>query len=224
MNSLQKDLVIGTLLGDGNLQTNNGQTWRYRALHSIDQQPYLVHKYEVLKEFCQTEPSVTSIFDKRTQKTYTRCSFNTLSSDSFRYFGQSFYEKKVSDSKYSKIVPKNIRRLLNARSLAYWYMDDGSLKWKGKSNAYRLCTDNFQYYEVIRLKEALETKFELKVSIQKQRDTYRIYIPEESSEKFRNLIEPYVIPSMYYKLKAQEEQNLAEFINKNAMSNNHSVE
>jgi hypothetical protein len=32
---LQKDLILGTLLGDGNLQTGriDGGNWRYRVIH-----------------------------------------------------------------------------------------------------------------------------------------------------------------------------------------------
>ena len=40
----QKDLLFGTLLGDGSLQTENGNTWRYRALHKKDPKDYLFHK------------------------------------------------------------------------------------------------------------------------------------------------------------------------------------
>jgi hypothetical protein len=52
--------------------------------------------------------------------------------------------------------------------MAYWYMDDGALKWRGKSNAVRLCTDSFSTDEILLLKETLETKFSLKVSLQKK--------------------------------------------------------
>jgi hypothetical protein len=49
----QRDLIIGTLLGDGNLQTETqGRTWRYRALQKAEHQPYLDHKYTILKDYC----------------------------------------------------------------------------------------------------------------------------------------------------------------------------
>ena len=47
LTQLQKDLLFGSLLGDGNLQTNsNGKTWRYRAIHKSQHKEYLFHKYE----------------------------------------------------------------------------------------------------------------------------------------------------------------------------------
>jgi hypothetical protein len=57
--------------------------------------------------------------------------------------------------------------VLTPRALAYWYMDDGALKWRGKSNAVRLCTDSFTIDDINLLKKVLETKFSLKVSLQK---------------------------------------------------------
>jgi len=206
VNQLLKDFLVGTLLGDGNFHTNNGQTWRLRVLHSADQVDYLKHKYFIVKDFCTSEPSYSSVFDHRTQNTYHRYSFNTVYSDEFRFLGQCFYKKENLNGKvvFRKVVPKQIKKLLTARALAYWYMDDGSLKWKGKSNALRICTDNFLEHEVKLLKSALETNFNLKVSLQKQNDKYRLYILEESSLLFRSLILPYIIPSMKYKLVVKE--------------------
>jgi hypothetical protein len=48
----------------------------------------------------------------------------------------------IRNQSWVKEVPSNIASLL-PRALAYWYMDDGALKWRGKSNAVRLCTDSF---------------------------------------------------------------------------------
>jgi LAGLIDADG DNA endonuclease family len=192
------DLLIGTLLGDGNLQTTNGQTWRYRAIHKAIHAPYIMHKYEILKDYCQSEPKYSSVFDDRNQKSYERYTFNTLVSDDFRFFGQLFYQED-EEKKWKKHVPRNIEKYLTGRALAYWYMDDGALKWKGRSNAVRLCTDSFSEEEINILLKALENKFQLKVSIQKKNEITRISILEESYPVLRKLIIPYLLPCMYYK-------------------------
>ena len=192
------DLLIGTLLGDGNLQTNNGQTWRYRAIHKAVHFPYILHKYEILKDYCQSEPKYTTVFDGRTQKSYQRYTFNTLVSDDLRFFGQLFYQEEEKN-KWKKHVPTNIANYLTDRALAYWYMDDGALKWKGRSNAVRLCTDSFSTEEVNILLKALENKFQLKVSAQKKNEILRISILEESYPVLQKLITPYLLPCMYYK-------------------------
>ena len=194
---LQKDLIIGSLLGDGNMQTLNGRTWRFRVLHKADHETYVNHKFEIVKNFCATNPKYYSFLDDRTKKSYDRYSFSTLSSVNLKFFGCMFYKKEGFN--WKKKVPTNIHTFLTPRALAYWYMDDGALKWKGHSNAVRLCTDSFSLDEVHSLKNVLETKFFLKVSIQKKGNIYRLCILEESYPILNNLIAKYLIPCMYYK-------------------------
>jgi len=224
MDELQKDVLIGSLLGDGNLHTNNGQTWRLRMLHSDKQEDYLNHKYTVFQSFCKSGPIKQSVFDKRTQKSYTRFYFNTVYTDVFRFYGQSFYkpqspvDSKVELAKnesnlvfsdkskliiFKKVVPKNIHRFLTARALAYWFMDDGSLKWKTQTQSLVLCTESFVPSDVQVLKLALERNFNLKVSLQKKKinsEQFRLYISSKSYLQFKSFVNPYMHSSMLYKL------------------------
>ena len=198
LTGLQKDLIFGTLLGDGNLQTNNGQTWRYRALHKAAHHQYILSKYTILKDYCSTGLLYSIVPDKRTEKCYYRYYFNTLFSDEFKFFGQLFYRQE-EDKSWKKFVPKNVQHFLNPRILAYWYMDDGALKWKGRSNAVRLRTDSFSEFEVLLLQKALQDKFSLKVSVVRQNSCFRLCILEESYLDLKSLVLPYLEPSMYYK-------------------------
>jgi len=194
---LQKDLLIGSLLGDGNLQTNTGKTWRYRAIHKALQQTYLQKKYEILQDFCATPPSYSNVYDPRAGKCYDRWTFNTLYREEFQFYGNLFY--KQENGKWVKHVPDNIATFLTPTALAYWYMDDGALKWAGHSNAVRLCTDSFPGNEVEILKNALESNFQLDVSINKKGGAKRISILENSYSKLKDLILPDLLPCMYYK-------------------------
>lgn len=197
LTELQKDLLIGTLLGNGNLQTITGETWRYRAVHKSSHYIYILNKYNVLKDMCKTEPCYSKHWDPCYEVYYERYSFNTLTDVRLRYYGKLFYVKE--NNSWVKQIPKNIHKFLTARSLAYWYMDDGALKWKGRSNAVRLCTDSFLLEEVELLKNGLITVFGLKVSINKQNDKYRLSISEDSYPVLKSLILPYLLPCMYYK-------------------------
>jgi recombination protein RecA len=199
LTQVQKDLMLGTLLGDGNCQTQSaGNTWRYRVVHKLAHKAYLDYKYEILKDFCQTPPKLSVVSDPRTNLEYSRYTFQTITADEFRYYGQLFYSKQ-SDNSWKKKIPSNLSTLLTPQALAYWYMDDGALKWRGKSNAVRICTDSFSTEEIEFLKSVLETKFSLKVSIQKKDQTQRLCILEESYSKLKDLIIPYLLPCMYYK-------------------------
>ena len=194
----QKNLLLGTLLGDGSCQTqNNGASWRYRAVHKLAHESYIFHKYDLLKDFCDRAPSLSVVTDSRTNKQHSRYTFQTLTSDDFRFYGQLFYKQQANNS-WKKTVPSNIATFLTPQAIAYWYMDDGALKWRGKSNAVRLCTDSFSSDEINVLKRTLED-FGLKVSIQKKEGLERLNILEESYPILKELIAPFLIPCMYYK-------------------------
>jgi hypothetical protein len=200
LTQLQKDLLIGSLLGDGNLQTNTGNTWRYRAIQKALHQPYIEKKYDILKDFCNTPPSYSLVYDSRTGKSYDRYTFNTLYREEFQFFGNLFYTQE--NGIWVKHVPSNIATFLTPTALAYWYMDDGALKWAGHSNAVRICTDSFTSDEVEILKNALESNFQLEVSIQKKggpSPAKRLTILENSYTKLKDLILTDLLPCMYYK-------------------------
>jgi LAGLIDADG DNA endonuclease family len=215
----QKDLIFGTLLGDGNLQTeSNGTTWRYRALHSEKQLHYIQHKYDVMKDLIQMQLAAgfseelnaefhaaadEAGFQKNVEP--MRYYFNTLVDGCFKYYGDMFYTYDTKTKRWVKDVPENIEKLLTPRALAYLHMDDGSLKWKGYSNGMRLCTENFSQEGVNRLKKAIEKLCGIQTTLTTKKisngeNGYRISIPEKSSAAYRATIEPFLVPSMRYKV------------------------
>lgn len=204
----QRDLVFGTLLGDGNLQTETaGRTWRYRALHKQEHAAYLEHKYQVLSSYCTTGPISGQVFDDRTGNIYYRSYFNTVVHSDFLVFGNMFYVYDKKLRKMVKRVPTDqvLGKFLTESALAYMYMDDGALKWKGHSNAMRICTESFPPEDVTRLRGVIFNKFKIVTSQRKKtRDGVyvgdRIVIPEKSSAAFRDLIKPYLVDCMKYKV------------------------
>lgn len=203
----QKDLVVGTLLGDANLQTHSktGKAWRYRVLHAGSQYLYLEHKYEILKDFCGTPPKKSKVPDKRTNKVYDRCLFNTKSNIYFTPYAKAFYMYDSNAQKYIKDVPENIDEILTPRAVAYWYMDDGWIKWVGKSNAMRLCTESFSIEGIEILRDAMKKNFNLSLNkhrkpLSNNKIGYRLYINEKNSAPFREIIRPYLVDCMKYKV------------------------
>lgn len=190
-----KDLklaLIGMLLGDANLQSfSEGKTARLRILHSIKQIDYLHHKYMLFQPLIRTRSSVYK--ERQNGKVYEKCYFNSVTTKQLKFFYDLFYR----DGK--KIVPKHIHRYLEPITLAYWYMDDGSLTWKNRSKAIRLCTDGFSGTEVKLLVDVLNKKYLLKAIIHRQRSRFRIYIPNKNND-FIELIRPYILESMTYKI------------------------
>jgi energy-coupling factor transporter transmembrane protein EcfT len=203
----QKDLLVGTLLGNGNLQTTDkGQTWRYRVLHGTQCKDYVYHKYNVLSclNLVTAPPRCSKVYDTRTKKFYERYYFNTRFTESLCFFGNLFYKVGVETGSYKKIVPVNIKKFLTPQAVAYWYMDDGSLKWLGRSNGMRLCTDSFSLEEVNRLRSVLLDLYGLETGLNRltknQGVCYRISIGETASRVFRAVVSPYILPCMLYKV------------------------
>jgi hypothetical protein len=77
-------------------------------------------------------------------------------------------------------------------------MDDGS-----KANlTLKIATNSFTYKELEFLSAILLKKFNILTSIHKggKNKGYILYIKKESKKTFINLIKPYMVKSMYYKL------------------------
>nr|AAG61151.1 unknown [Sarcinofilum mucosum] len=195
LTALQREVLIGILLGDANLQTENqGKTYRLRVSQSEKHKLYVFHLYQIFKELTDSEPIEYSFSDSRNPgKVSKRWSFSTVQLSSLRFYGQQFYGPN------GKKLPRLIHRWLMPRSIAYWYMDDGAQKWKGRSLAVRFCTDNFTRSEVQTLSKLLERSYSLKTSIQKQRNQFRIYVSSDSFFQLKTLIYPYLHPSMLFK-------------------------
>ena len=122
--------------------------------------------------------------------------FDTASHPEITYYGNLFYKNQI------KIIPCNLEDLLTARGLAYWFMDDGSLKSK-ESKGVIFNTHSFELKDIEFLCSILSSKFNLKAWPRKQKGKdkilYQIYISGKSYETLKELIYPFLIPEMLYK-------------------------
>lgn len=75
-------------------------------------------------------------------------------------------------------------------------MGDGSKKAKGLI----LCTDGFKLQEIVLLTNILIIKFDIKPTIQKEKNKFRIHINEKSLLKIKPFIKPYFIEHFLYKI------------------------
>lgn len=109
----------------------------------------------------------------------------------FNVFRDLFYSSNL------KIVPNNIYKLLTPIGLAFWIMDDGSKH----GNGLHISVYAFDNEDVDMLMFTLQDKFNLKCSIHYNKDNKpRIYIFKESMVNLINLVKPYFINEMLYKL------------------------
>ena len=188
----QKEILIGTILGDGHLE-KNGQGVRLRVDHGMAQSDYLFWKHQEFKDFATNQPRIIKAFHKKENKYYERMHFSTYSNGLFAEWRDLFYRDRV------KIVPRNIAKILvSPLSLAVWFMDDGYKK--NDCNALRINTDLFSLEEQKVLINCLQENFGVDSTIHKKGKTYNIYIPERAAHKFCELIRPYFIDSLLYKV------------------------
>lgn len=152
---LQKDIIVGTLLGDSSLERDKPtHNTRIRFDQSYpNHKSYLESLYVIFANLCGTPPRVhTRKPDKRTGKIYQTIAFKTLRHIPLNYYYDLFYIYD-NNGKRRKIVPNNITELLIPCALAYWIIDDGGIN---TYNATILNTDSFTLEEVELLQKALE--------------------------------------------------------------------
>lgn len=184
----QREVLVGILLGDACLETQNqGRTYRLKIEQSERHQAYVNHLYHLFEEWILTLPRRRSVVSRGHES--WNWVFQTVSHGAFRFYAHQFYEDQ------RKCVPKLIHRWLTPRALAYWFMDDGSIKSR-ESKGVILNTQAFHRSEVERLVQVLQNLFGLQASLRKQREGYQIYISGTSYERFLEVVAPYILEEM----------------------------
>lgn len=192
LDGIEKQVLFGTLLGDGNLRIdikNKSKNTSGKIEHCQKQIELLKLKKEIFGNLC-SEIKEISRFDKRTNKTYHSCYIRFKTNPELNEFHSMFYENN------KKKIPHNLK-LLTPLSIAIWFMDDGVKATKG---GYYFSTNSFTKEDTERLAKELENRYNLNTSLHyKGKEQYMIYIKKSSASDFEKLIENYIIPSMYYK-------------------------
>lgn len=192
LSNRQKEILIGTILGDAHLEKlHTPELSRLKIEHSLKQKEYVDWFYEEFKNWIRTKPKqkIKKVFGK-IHKNYGFCTYGHRLLGNFQ---KDFYLEK------KKIIPDNLFENITPLSLAVWYMDDGSIK-SNKHKGVFLNTQSFSVKDVKILQSILEIKFGIASSTRKDETGEQIYLGGESGEKFIKIIEPFVIPSMKYKI------------------------
>lgn len=192
LTAAQREMLVGLLLGDACLETQNGgRTFRMRVEYSLKNRSYAEHVYEQFREWVLSPPRVREVRSRghRSQNV----AFSTLSHGALRFYAQQFYSDR------RKRVPPLIEKLLTPRGLAYWFMDDGSMK-STQSKAVILNTQGYERKEVGTLVALLQGRFGLEATERTQREGYQVYVSGRSYERFVALVETWIHPSMRYKI------------------------
>jgi len=191
----QKETLIGVILGDGYLEKlNERSNTRLKIDNAYPDQEEFVNKLrELFDPITNMKPKVLIRNDKRSNKTTQSIYFWTLTLPCLNYYHNLFYKDKI------KLIPNNIGELLTEKGLAFWIMGDGM--YRKDRGGVVICTDSFTLQDTELLVNVLVNKYGLSASIQTHRENvYRIYIHKKSLDKLRDLIKPYFVSCMKYKI------------------------
>lgn len=154
LNSKQKSVLIGSLLGDGTLRLGERAiNVNLKMEHGLQQKEYLWWKYQIFKNWVFTEPKLSFRYKENGDKYLKSWWFRTVRHPILTKYWKEFYQKG------KKVVPDLIKEYLNPLTLAVWIMDDGSYNKKTVD----ISTYSFSFKDIKRLQEALKENFKKKI-------------------------------------------------------------
>jgi len=203
LNENNYDVLLGFLIGDGCLQKNkqwDNNIFRLRKQHSLKQLEY--------NEFCA---ELYGVKCNNTGKSgFTDDVMSTFNTKSY-YINNDFIERLFPNGSKKRITT-GIEKYMTIRTLAIWFMDDGSnYIYNEDGSNIRLHTEGLTKKENYNLQTILKNKFNIVCDVEttkRQRKDrigeynyyFNLKLNNENSLKFQELIKNYVHPSMEYKL------------------------
>jgi len=194
----QSEALIGLLLGDASLQTQNkGKTYRIKFEWGNNSKAYVDHVYALFNEWILSEPHKKIRISPK-GNTVINWGFQTISHQVFNPLADLF----IIDNKKS-IKKSLIKDYLTDIGLTYWFMDDGGkldYNKNSKNKSIVLNTQSFTDLEVFNMAKELSEKFKFNTEVRSNKGKKIIVIKSESYSLFRNKIDTHIIPEMVRKL------------------------
>ncbi len=186
-----REVILGTLLGDGSLKVNRGyKNARLSFRHSINQKEYFFWKVNILQEICSPKFFWEQPVEKE-EKGGSKLRFQSAALPELTEIHHLI-------TKRGKMrVGRKWLNQLTPLSLAVWWMDDGSLVVNSRRGVF--CTDSFSYEEQKIIARYLQVVWKIKTQIGSHKDKksgtqfYRLWIRStEELKKLLRVILPYV--------------------------------
>ena len=192
LSALARDVVCGTVLGDGCLQANSSSL---TFSHSRRQGEYARFKAELLAELDVDVQEREVAIAAGGERMYPVVHVRTLAHRALRTMRQDFYRPR-------KVVPAWLADELNPRMLAFWFMDDGYTRIRdgGRRPLAEVATNAFSDADLQVLITGLA-----RLGLSAKATRKRLYFNVQATERLSELIAPYVPSSMRYKLHPEVE-------------------
>ena len=125
---------------------------------------------------------------------------NSYNLPSLKWLYEMFYVCSLGNSKTEqKVIPSDLENFLTPLSLATWYLD-------GTDKLLKLHESSFIFTkkDLVFISDILKSKYSLDIVTQfKDNGKIVFYIQNSSKKIFSDIVKPYILPSLHYKLKGQ---------------------
>ena len=186
----EHDLVVGSLMGDASIRQREKNSC-FRFTHSLKQKSYAEWKHKILENFNVSE--FRQVKRKIRDHFINAMDFATKTHPVFNHYRNLFYKDGI------KTITKEILDQINPRSLAFWVCDDGG--YENSQEYIILCTNAYSLDEHKLMKEFFNKRFNLDPTIGfRDGKYYYLRFKQEDSKKLIQLIKPFIIESMKYKI------------------------
>ena len=192
----EKAFLIGVCLGDGCLRPNGGNVASLSLKHSIKQEEYFLWKVERIRKILGGSPNKIVYFNNNS---YPGVRWEK-SHRYFRVIRKWLYKDGV------KTITPFILSKLTPEAIAVWWMDDGSMykKRNPKTKKVKAIEGVLSTYtskeENIIIQQYFKEKWGINFALVKSKNSYRLRLNTNECRKLAKLIEPYIHPSMAYKI------------------------
>ena len=195
LSDLARDVVCGTLLGDGHL---NAASAHLSFSHSEKQAAYAEFKADLLVELNPRFAAFSVAAVAGGERGYPVVQVRTLAHRALGVLRREFYRSE-------KVVPSWVAEQLNERMLAVWFMDDGHTRIRGggRQPMAEIATVGFSDSDLQVLLRGLD-----RVGLPAKALRGRLYFDVPTTRMLSERIAPFVPPSMRYKLHPDVEARI----------------
>lgn len=189
MTDFQKQVLIGTMLGDSSLRMGKGCiSPSMSCTHGIKQKEYCEYKTKIFKSIgAKCNYHKRNTLDERTGIYYEDYTMFIPANPEFLPYYKEFYPNG------KKVIPINSLNQFTEVSLAFMFMDDGCKN----SSGYSIATNCFEVTNIQQFQDFLLKRFSIATSLFSNKS---LYIKASSRNLFTYLISPYITDCLKYKL------------------------
>lgn len=195
MDKRQRGILVAMAIGDGHIRPiNKGTSATLTITHGMNQKKYAEYKATLLREIFDSD--IPQVKVKKNGGHYFGCLIEK-SAKYFRILRKWLYSNGIKR-------PSRLLRFINEEGLAIWYMDDGSLSYKkrgGKIHGRDLTLNTYlSKEENEKISKILENRWGFKLVPVRSKGSWRLRCGSHEAKKIFNIIRPFIIESMSYKI------------------------